>query len=94
MKMNDDYPWWEFWRDFYDFYEWMTLTLVLNRPKLISTDDEYKNTSRCLPYVYPTIFRKHVFNLITLKGCLTKKMLFSISFSLTELGYSSFQSSI
>ena len=49
MKMNDDYPWWEFWRDFYDFYEWMTLTLVLNRPKLIATDDEYKNTSRCLP---------------------------------------------
>ena len=27
----------------------------------------------CVYPLYPTIFRKHVFNLITLEGCLTKK---------------------
>ena len=46
LKRWCPYSWWEFWRDFYGFYEWVTSTLVLNRPKLISTDDEYKNTSR------------------------------------------------
>ena len=53
LKRWRPYSWWEFLRDFYGFYEWVTLTLVLNCPKLISTDDEYKKRHGVYPMYIP-----------------------------------------
>ena len=88
LKRCCAYTWREFWRDFYGFYEWVTSTLVLNCPKLISIDDKYKKRHDSYPFYIPRFFGYAFFYLIAPEGCLTPKWWFQSVFSLNELKYS------